>query len=86
MDEKIVGEILEDVYDELYEATLKNGSFPTAHHGYGVIQEEVDELWDEIKKKVSKRDTANMRKECIQIAAMAVRFIMDLLPDSETLH
>lgn len=49
----------------------------TPHEGYAVILEELDELWVEIKKK--KPDTQEMRKEAIQVAAMAVRFIEDLI-------
>jgi hypothetical protein len=37
--------------------------------------EEVDELWDEVKKKKFERDEINIRLELIQIAAMCVKFI-----------
>ena len=52
----------------------------SAHEGYAVLLEEVDELWDEVKKNPSKyahRDK-DMRKEAIQIAAMAIRFVLDV--------
>lgn len=38
------------------------------HYIYGVLMEEVDELWDEIKKKPAKRDLDNMLHELVQIA------------------
>jgi hypothetical protein len=49
-------------------------SFNSAHEGYAVLLEEFDELWDEVKKNPTKRDPAAMRKEAIQVAAMAIRF------------
>ena len=48
----------------------------TPHYGYAVILEELDELWDEIKKKSP--DPAILRQEARQIAAMALRFLVDL--------
>lgn len=61
-------------------ATVKFPPFNSAHEGYAVILEEVDELWDTIKnnKNSAPLDRA---EEALQIAAMAMRFIHDLLPD-----
>lgn len=42
--------------------------------------EEAHELWDEVRREKGIRCTARMEKECIQIAAMAIRFIEDLQP------
>ena len=50
--------------------------FHSYHEGYGVILEELDELWDEIK--LQSPDRGRLRKEAIQVAAMAVRFIKEL--------
>jgi len=53
--------------------------FTTTHHGYGILKEEVDELWDAIKTdKNGFRCTDAMRREAVQVAAMAIRFILDL--------
>lgn len=71
-----VVEILMEVHEELDRATAKFGPFLSAHEGYAIIKEEVDELWDEVKK--GNRQPELMRKEAIQIAAMAVRFVLDL--------
>ena len=38
----------------------------------------MDELWDEVKKRHTDRDYDNMQKEATQIAAMAIRFIVDV--------
>ena len=48
------------------------------HEGISVIEEEYDELWDEIKLKPSKRDPKRLREEAKQVAAMALRFMIDL--------
>jgi hypothetical protein len=70
--------IEEEVKAEVDRATSIHGPFASAHEGYAVLLEEVDELWDEVKKKKQNRDLGNMRKEAIQIAAMAVRFVKDI--------
>lgn len=62
---------------ELARATANNGPFHSMHEGYAVLQEEVDELWEEVKKKPANRDKKNMLTECVQIAAMAQRFALD---------
>ena len=67
------------VIQEMIDATQKHGRFNSPHEGWGVIWEEVDELWDEVRAKVHDKD--KMRKECIQIAAMAFRYIMDVCED-----
>lgn len=69
--------ILSQVEVELYKAVISYKPFNSAHEGYAVILEEVDELWDEVKKKPSKVSDERMQKEAAQIAAMAVRFIHD---------
>lgn len=66
-----------EIKDELLKATKKFGKFNSAHEGYAVILEEVDELWDEVKKNQKNYDLENQKKECIQIAAMAIRYIID---------
>lgn len=67
-----------DVLIELKRARKENAPFQTAHHGWAVIWEEFDELWDEVKLKRSVRSKRAMRKEAIQVAAMAVRFVEDI--------
>lgn len=71
-------ETLGVVLAELEQATCKFGSFKSAHEGYAVLLEEVDELWDEVKKNSKSRSKALMRAEAVQVAAMALRFIEDV--------
>ena len=52
-------------------------NFYNAHEGYATLLEEVDEFWDEVKLNQKKRDPARMRKEALQIAAMAIRVAVE---------
>lgn len=52
--------------------------FASPHEGYAILKEEVDELWDEVKKKPSLRSNMALEKEAIQVAAMALRFLVDV--------
>ncbi len=57
-------------------AIAKFDKFHNAHEGWGVIREEYLELEDEIRKKHP--DIDQMRREAVQVGAMALRFIIDL--------
>ena len=48
------------------------------HEAYAVIKEEIDELWDEIKKNKDVFGNKNIKKELIQIGAMVVRYLDNL--------
>ena len=50
----------------------------SAHEGYAVLKEEVDELWDEVKKKQSLRSQDKLMNEAVQCGAMALRFLVDV--------
>lgn len=63
---------------EMDGALAKFPPFHSAHEGYAVLLEEVDELWDHVKVKQGARDLAGMRREAVQVAAMALRFIVDV--------
>ncbi len=69
---------LDAILIEYGKATKRYCDFHSAHEGYSILLEEVDELWDEIKKSPVKRDQPAMTKEAIQVAAMALRFLTDL--------
>ena len=74
----MLNKIAVEIIDEVKSAQQKYHPFNSNHEGYAVILEELDELWDMIKSSKSTTATADMKKECIQIAAMAIRFIEDL--------
>jgi len=65
------------VADELSRARAKHGAVHGLHEGYAVLLEEVDEFWDEVKKKTP--DKANTYMELVQIAAMAQKIAEDVL-------
>lgn len=69
--------IFEDIQAELDRAA-KWPAFNSAHEGYGVLLEEVYELWGHVKTNQTKRDLPAMRTEAIQIAAMAIKFVQML--------
>jgi NTP pyrophosphatase (non-canonical NTP hydrolase) len=59
---------------ELEQARANWPKFNSAHEGFAVLREEVDELWEHVKTNQKRRDLAAMKKEAIQVAAMALRF------------
>ena len=76
VDEPYLDAILADVRAEAFKAMAKHKPINSAHEGYAVLLEEVDELWDEVKPDRGYQESA--RKEAVQVAAMGVRYIYDL--------
>jgi len=74
--------ILKQVGEELDQAESKFGPFNSGHEGFAVILEELDELWHEIKNNKDAGSVRRQRKEAIQVAAMACRFVK-MLDDEE---
>lgn len=64
----------DEAVHELRNARANWPKFNSAHEGFAVLREEVDELWEHVKTNQKRRDLAAMRKEAIQVAAMALRF------------
>jgi hypothetical protein len=75
-----MNKLLTDVREELTRATEEHAKFNSAHEGWAVILEELDELWEQVRLKRQERNPGVMREEAIQIAAMAVRFALDICP------
>jgi len=69
---------LNQIIEEFNVASLKFPPFHSAHEGFSVLKEEVDELWDEVKGHRSIENFNRMRAEAVQVAAMALRFIVDV--------
>ena len=51
----------------------------SAHEGYAVIKEEFDELWDIVKQKQNDRNYDELRKETIQLGAMVLAFLVEIV-------
>lgn len=73
------------VIAELQRAQAKFPPFNSAHEGFAVLLEEVEELKQEVFWGKSKDAGTNareagerMRAEAVQVAAMALRFIKDV--------
>lgn len=78
-----INEILQDVFKETETAVNQWPKFNSVHEGYAVLAEEVDELWQHVKTNQKKRKIAEMKKECIQVAAMAVRFSLEICNEKD---
>ena len=68
----------DEVYPELAEALSNWPPMNSAHEGFAVLAEEVEELWAHVRTKQHARSLPTMRKEAIQVAAMAVRFALEV--------
>lgn len=71
------------ITQEADNASSKFKKFNSIHEAYAVILEELDELWDEVKQKKGTPDYDQYDRmfwEAVQIAAMCMRFIYDLIP------
>lgn len=66
------------IKDEYSLAIKKFPKFNSAHEGYAVLLEEMDELKAEVWKNQKNYDLLKLRKEAVQIGAMALRFIVDV--------
>lgn len=77
----IPNDIVDDIDRELADARHKFENMNSYHEAYGILKEELDEFWDCVR--LWKGNDVFLyeekcRKELIQIAAMAVRTIMDM--------
>lgn len=67
------------VKKELERARVAHPPINSLHEGYSVILEELDEFWEEVKKKNSNREPLKLLNELIQVAAMCERTYDDVL-------
>jgi hypothetical protein len=65
------------VLTELKKAMDGYPKMASEHEGWAVILEELDELWDEIKKSPKNLNKKAMKAEAVQVCAMAMRFLVD---------
>jgi NTP pyrophosphatase (non-canonical NTP hydrolase) len=67
---------LNKINEEFIKAEKKHPPFTSAHEGYGVLMEEVEELFEEIRKREENRDYEAMAEEAAHVAAVAMRLIV----------
>jgi hypothetical protein len=72
--DSLIAEAAEDVVSELYKAMAKFDSMNSPHEGHSVIREEFEEMWEEVR--ANRHDLAI--KECIQVGAMCLRYLVDM--------
>ena len=77
--QKLTTAINEIAAEVLRAKQLFPADFHNQHEAYAVLLEEIDELWDEIKKNHKKYDLAAQRTEATQAAAMLARLMVELL-------
>ncbi len=64
---------------ELTRAQALHSKFHSGHEGFAVIREELDELWETVKaNKEYVAYKGSTAREAVQVAAMAIRFLIDL--------
>lgn len=72
-----IDRVLAMVKAEVLAAALKHKPMNGPHEGYAVLLEEVDELWDHVKADTGRSSDA--MDEAVQIAAMGVRYVLDVV-------
>ena len=68
-----------EFHEEFLRARKKFLPMASAHEGIAVIEEEYLELRGIVYQKQSERDYAKMRKEVIQLGAMALAFLIEIV-------
>lgn len=70
---------LDAVATEWQSASRAHAPINSAHEGYAVILEELDEFWEEVRKRRKDRRPLAMYSELVQVAAMAMRTALDVI-------
>jgi NTP pyrophosphatase (non-canonical NTP hydrolase) len=76
--ERAIDKAMEEVAGELDSAMSSWPPFNSAHEGYAVLLEECTELWEHVRTNQKRRDLTAMRTEALQVAAMAIRFVVEV--------
>lgn len=66
------------VLEEIRTAKENWPPFNSAHEGFAVLLEEVEELKTHVWTNQKRRDLEAMRREAMQVAAMAIRFMTEV--------
>lgn len=74
----ISGYMFGELNEEYKKAVAMYKPFHSAHEGFAILLEEVEELKREVFVRQSQHNYSKMRKEAIQVATMAIRFAYDI--------
>lgn len=77
-DSELLRSYLSDILSEYLQARQVYSPVTSAHEGWAVIWEELDELWDEVK--ANKGYTVTGYQEARQVAAMALAYMIEVAP------
>ena len=72
-------QIIDLVLEEQKTRLDSKGSFHSVHEGYAIIKEELEKLWNRVREN----NTKCACDEAIQVAAMAVQFMIDFMELTE---
>ena len=76
----------DDVAAEIEKARGKHAAIHSLHEGWAVIREELDELWEHVRRKETDHSgNAGAYKELVQLGAMAQRVAEDVVAPNSVL-
>lgn len=75
-----VDEVFDLVKSDYEDATKQFGSFVSAYDGLVILWKEFELLRDEMLFRENEEKIWAMQREAMQIAAMAIRFVVDSSP------
>lgn len=80
--------VASEAVSAVMKARVKHAPMRSPHEGYAILLEEVDELWDEVKRwqpdsayyypSTRQENRRAMRKEALHVAAMALAFLAEV--------
>lgn len=81
LDKAIIAEMLRRIIDQTFDNIEKHGEFSSNHEIYGVLLEEVDEFWDQVKEHHNNEPFDC--KELIDIAAVCIHAAIQMRQSQE---
>jgi hypothetical protein len=76
--------LMAEIGRTLAQAEETSPPFNSPYEGYAVLREELEDLWEEVRAVGwTNEDRAEMRQVAVHVAALALRFIIDLCEDEE---
>jgi hypothetical protein len=73
-----IGKAIRLIIPEYNQIIFKNPPLHNVYEGWAMLEQGLEQLWNEVKKDKNIRSVELMRKESILIGVTAMRFIIDL--------